>query len=98
MDARSAAAMDVARKVRGWNVAREPGFRDLASRAIDDARESFRDGPEGLLPAPGADARFDALLALARQVDASPQGVLAALSDLERAVRQDTSPIRPGGA
>jgi hypothetical protein len=97
-DARSDAVLDVVRKVRAWNVARDPTFRDLATHVIDDARESFRDGPEGALPAPGEDPRFDALLRLARMVDASPQAVLAALADLERAADQETRPIRPGGA
>lgn len=90
--------MDVVRKVRAWNDSREPTFRDLATRVIDDARESFRDGPEGELPAPGEDPRFDALLRLARVVDASPQAVLAALAELEATAGQETRPIRPGGA
>ena len=95
VDARSQAVFDVAQKVRRWNVARDPSFRDLVSHVIDGAREAFRDERDGALPAPGQDPRYDALLTLARQADASPQAVVEALDALERAAQ--TGPIRPTG-
>lgn len=80
-DARQAVAQ-AARHIRLWNVARGDSFQDLAMGEIESARESFRSGMEEELPGPGDDPLFDRLLALARQLDASPETVQVLCDEL----------------
>lgn len=70
-----ATSLEVARLILGWNGPHGDLFREMCAHAIDSARERYRAHVEGDLPAPGADAVFDALVECERQLDASPEGI-----------------------
>lgn len=75
---RATAAREAAERIAAWDRSRPDQFRDMTIHAVAEAREAFREGPEGELPARGTDPLYEALEALAQEADASPEGVEAA--------------------
>jgi len=71
---RSDVLADIAERVALWNEFRTDDFQDRVVRAVNSAREHWRD-ERGELPARGADPMFDALMGMADEADASPIAV-----------------------
>jgi hypothetical protein len=64
----------VAERIALWNEFRTDDFQDRVVRAVNSAREHWRDD-RGDLPPRGADPMFDALMGMADEADASPIAV-----------------------
>jgi len=75
---------DVVERVSAWNEFRTDDFQDATVKAVNGARELWRDDETGELPRRGADPGFDALMEIAGSADGSPMQVRDALSRLLR--------------
>jgi hypothetical protein len=101
---RGAAAERAARRIAELNSARVDDFQDLAMGELRLAFDAFRPAPQerqpgldpdpaafdGDLPAPGADARLDALRELARELDASQETIAMHCDRLLRVAREES--------
>lgn len=67
-----------ASRIAHLNVERDDDFQDAAMGHVRLAQDAFRDDVGSGLPGPGTDALLDALMELARSLDASPETVGAA--------------------
>jgi hypothetical protein len=63
------------------NDERQDNYREAATHAFDDARESFRLA-DGALPRPGDDPLFDGLTMVIARIEASPEAVRLACEEL----------------
>lgn len=80
MDAehRRTAVARAAKRIAQLNVERGDSFQDLATAAIDDAKDAFRSDVGAEMPGAHEDPVLDALMDLQRAIDASPEAVGAA--------------------
>jgi hypothetical protein len=73
-ETRSDVLAEVAERIALWNEFRTDDFQDRVVRAVNSAREHWRD-ERGELPPRGTDPMFDALMGMADEADASPIAV-----------------------
>lgn len=78
---------EVVERVSAWNEFRTDDFQDATAKAVNGARELWRDDETGELPRRGTDPAFDALMELPGASDGSPLQVRDALTRLLRHVR-----------
>jgi hypothetical protein len=75
---RRAAVARAAAQIARWNADRDDDFQDKAMGEVRLAQDAFRADVGAELPPPGADPLLDALMELARSLDASPETVVSA--------------------
>jgi hypothetical protein len=78
---REAVARAFAAHVLRLNDERQDNYREAATHAFDDARESFRRA-DGALPHPGEDHLFDCMTMVIGRLEASPEAVRLACEEL----------------
>lgn len=94
IEQRAGSVREVAERVALWNEVRTDDFQDRVVRLVNEAREQFRDGVEGELPAAGADPLYDALIDVASEADSSPIGVRDACGRAFEAADEVMAPAR----
>jgi hypothetical protein len=78
---REAVARAFAAHILRLNDERQDNYREAATHAFDDARESFR-RDDGALPHPGEDRLFDCMTMVIGRLEASPEAVRLACEEL----------------